>query len=166
MTLPLHLLTNRQTKLWVTLPGVRRVMAQELLRRYPNGCHVLAWRGLKHFCNVDPVGRVHELPPPFRQYDRSQIANKPHVPDCACADMHHEEYGSWRNHPDFQKGLHHPYCQFDATSEQVYREVFLLKTGGETHFPSVGKVRTIPTRPDEVDRARERAQGKRNEKST
>lgn len=164
--LPLYLLTNKQTKMWITMPGVRRVIASELVRRYPTGCGVLAWRGLKHIANIDPQGRVHELPPPFRQYQRSQIANKPRAVECACADLEHPEYGEWRNHPDYAKGIHHPFCEFDPTSPQVYREVFLKRTGGQTDFdPDVGKVRVIPIRPDEYDRTREKAQGKRGEKT-
>lgn len=164
--LPLHLLTKEQTKLWLKSRVLRRIIAQELLRRYPFGCHVLAWNGLRHFCNVDPQGNIHELLPPWRQYHRSQIANKPPVTECACADCHHPEYGQWRHHPDYARGRHHPFCEFDQTSSTVYREVFLLATGGQTEYdPQIGKVRHIELRPDEYDRARERAEGKRQEKT-
>lgn len=166
MTLHYYQLTKDQTKLWLRMPGVRRVMAAEYLRRYPAGCHILAWSwGLPcHIATIDPRGEVRKLPRPYRRVPYHEISNKPDTPACPCADLLHPEYGSWRNHPDFSKGLHHPYCQFDKTSGTVYREVLLKTTGGEPH-PELGKVRYIPQRPDEMDRARERALDTRRDKS-
>jgi len=166
MTLPLYLLTKSQSKMWVRMPGVRRVMAQELARRYPTGCGVLIWTWTlpRHIANVDPRGNVHELPLPHRQVPHHAIVNKPQGLECSCAELEHPEYGEWRNHPDYAKGMHHPFCQFDPHSSTVYREVTLKRTGVLSD-PEVGKVRIIPIRPDEYDRARERAADKRRDKT-
>ena len=131
-----HKLTERQARAWC-LPGkvgaeVRRKMASQLAQMYPqNGCGVCS--PLMHLvAYVSPRAELRMLMAPFRVIPISAIANKPAVKDCPCLEFFDPEVkGSWRERSEVERaryGGHHPMCQYQRTSAEVFAELYKAKT--------------------------------------
>lgn len=134
-----HKLTEKQGKAWC-LPepwggNVRRQMASQLAKLYPqNGCGVCS-PTMKLVAYVSPRAELRLLVAPFKVIPISQIANKPHIADCPCLQFYDPEMkGPWgvvRSESERRRyGGHHPMCQYQRTSQQVFEALFLAKQGG------------------------------------
>lgn len=122
-------------------------MASALVRRYAGGVGVLS-ATQRLFALVDPRGNVRELPPPHRRYEMWQIANRPEVPECPCANFFDPEVGGpWRERGG-QAG-HHPICQFDRSAARVWD--IAVKQGEERQ----ARGQNPQARPDEWLKIRE-----------
>jgi hypothetical protein len=151
MDLPLHRFNQIQSHVWITNPIARRVMASELVKRYPGGVGVLDWK-LRLICRVQPNGAVEILRPPYQRYEMWQVANAPKAEACPCGDFFDpESKGPWKDRA--RPGEHHPFCQFDRTAIRVFDAAMnQVKSGAKP-------------RPDEWQRLRERELGLRGEKT-
>ena len=115
---PLHRLNIPRTKMWLISESTKRRMAAAFARMYRGGVGICS-ATLRLMAVVNPNGTFRELAPPFKKYEMWQIANKPAVPVCPCADFFDPEVGG----PWSQRGPsagHHPHCQFDQTSMAVF----------------------------------------------
>jgi hypothetical protein len=151
--IPLHQLTNNQTKLWLLGGEVRRGIANKVVAEYPTGCGIVAWRG-QLIAYVSPRQDIRELAPPFRRVSRDEVANKPSPTVCACQNFWDPEVGGpWKLRGTDK---HHPFCQFDKHSQTVYRKMqqLICEAGGSERV-----------RPDEHLRLREQCEGHRGEKT-
>ena len=133
-----HKLTEKQDRAW-RLPGplgvdVRRKMAAQLARMYPqNGCAVCS-ATMKLIAHVTPRAELRLLTAPFKVIPISAIANKPTVNDCPCLEFWDPEVkGPWRKRSDGERsrhGGHHPMCQYKPSAALVHAELFRAKNGG------------------------------------
>lgn len=152
---PLHILTQEQTKAWFLFPAARPMIASHLGKKYRCGCGVLAftWTWLYLIAYVSPDGNLRELQRPFRSYSHSHpdITNKAPSPECECQNwIDPEVQGPWRERGT---GTHHPMCQFKPTAVRVYGHIIEARRRGEQ------------VRPDEMLREEQRAEGIRNTKT-
>lgn len=148
-SVPLHLLTANETKLWAAGGQLQRALAAKLANQYRSGAGVLAWTGYL-IAYVQPNGIARCLAPPFTHHERHEIANKPTPADCPCAEFYDPEHGGpWkhRNSAD-----HHPACQFDRDAIKTITE------NNRLHGQGMG-------RPDLLIRLREEARGERGAKT-
>lgn len=146
---PLHRLNRPQTKIWLISEHARRQIASNLARQYRGGVGVLSATQL-HFAFVDPRGAITELKLPLRRYEMWQIANRPQVLECPCANYFDPEVeGPWR-----ERGSegHHPLCQFDRTSQSVFS-----RAAKEAHA-RIARGGPAQERPDEWIKIREEEQ--------
>jgi hypothetical protein len=128
-------------------PTMKHQMASALIRRYPGGVGILS-ATQRLFALVDPRGNVRELPPPHKRYEMWQIANRPMVPECPCADYFDPEVeGCWRERGS--NAGHHPLCQFDRSSASVF-----VRAAREAH-QRIAQGSGPQERPDEWIRMRE-----------
>jgi hypothetical protein len=147
--IPLHQLTNSQTKVWLLGGDFRSHIAAHFLKEHPSGYGVVAWRG-QLIAYVNPRGAVRELAPPFQRIDRREVANQPKPVECACAGYYDPEVqGPWRER---NVEGHHPFCQFHKFSHEVFNKVLERSMHGQL-------------RPDEHMREVERIMGTRGEKT-
>jgi hypothetical protein len=133
-----HKLTVAQGKAWC-LPGklgedVRRKMAAQLARMYPqNGCGICS-AAMSLVAHVTPRGELRLLVAPFRTIPISAIANKPQTTECPCLEFWDPEVkGPWRFRSEEERrrhGGHHPMCQYQRTSSQVFATMFQAMNGG------------------------------------
>lgn len=133
-----HKLTERQGKAWCLPapfgPEVRRKMASQLAKMYPqNGCGVCS-PTMKLVAYVSPRAELRLLTAPFRVIPISAIANKPHIQNCPCLQYWDPEVkGAWglRSEGERMKhGGHHPMCQYKPSAARVHAELFQAKNGG------------------------------------
>jgi len=151
MNIPLHRLTSAQVKVWLMGGELQRQQAENLRRRYPGGVGVLSPTQCL-FAYVRPDGSVQSLTPPFRRYLISEIANRPTLEQCPCAEYFDPESGGpWKLRA--RDGEHHPICQYKPTSMTVFN--LLMRAHREENAK----------RPDDMRRAEERALGVRGEKT-
>ncbi len=159
-----HKLTERQDRAW-RLPGklgedVRRKMAAQLARMYPqNGCGICS-ATMKLIGHVTPRAELRLLTAPFKVIHISLIANKPAVNDCPCFRFFDPAVGgNWglRSEGERHKlGGHHPMCQYKPSAERVFAEMYQAKNGGvalETGKDGIvtarrDKARRVKVRPD------------------
>ena len=151
---PIHRMDGTQGKAWLMGGELRRVLGSWLLTQYPQGCgitedtyHLVGW--------CDDRGQVFDLMPPYRTIHYSRIANKPAVQACPCAEFYDpESNGPWRNRGDAKARDHHPLCQYDQHSTQIWGE--LQRRG---FLPPDGVIATHAerkvARPDEWNNIRE-----------
>lgn len=133
-----HKLTERQAKAWCLPapmgPEVRRKMASQLARMYPqNGCGVCS-PTMKLVAYVSPKGELRMLTAPFRVIPIARIANKPAVNDCPCFRFFDPEVkGPWGSRGEGERarlGGHHPMCQYKLSAQKVFDRMFEEKNGG------------------------------------
>lgn len=148
-SVPLHLLTRNETVVWLLKGEAQRGIASKLTKEYREGVGILSFTGYL-IAYVQPNGAIRELTPPFSRHDRHEVANKPSVGKCACADFFDPEIqGPWklRNSPD-----HHPLCQFDKYAQAVFSKLSTLPV-------------RVATREDTMKRVQEEVMGTRGEKT-
>lgn len=153
----LHRLNSPQTVLWLLGGETRRRMAANLVRRYPSGLGVLS-ATLHLIAYVNPRGGIRELPPPHRRYQMHEISNQPTLVECQCASFYDPESGGpWR---DRQSNEHHPMCQFEKFSIEIYDQASRLGTRTRVvgfdgkEQPIMKKITGPEVRPDEWMRLR------------
>jgi hypothetical protein len=133
---PLFRLNSLQILFWAAgnvLHGqnLRRELASMISKTYRSGCVVLS-PTLYAIAVVRPNGEAIDLPPPFKEFEMWQVANKPSVryDQCACRNYWDPEVqGPWRLR-DKERGLdiHHPFCQFDRTAAPVWTQSYVTGT--------------------------------------
>lgn len=149
---PLHRLNSPQTKMWLISLHAKRQMASELARKYRGGVGVLS-ATQRLIATVDPRGAVTELAPPHRRFEMWQLANRPQVPECPCANYFDPEVeGPWSERGE--GAGHHPLCQFDQMSQSVFS-----RAAKEAHS-RISRGGPAQERPDEWIRMRDEMQGK------
>lgn len=117
---PIHRLNTPQMKMWLASESWKREQAARLAERYRGGVGLLS-PTMFLFATVDPRGNIRAYVPPFRRYEMWQIANQPETERCPCGDFFDPEVqGPWRDRPDFERGVHHPLCQFDPHAQKVF----------------------------------------------
>lgn len=146
------------------IPRIRQQMLEVWLERYGRQGVGLCTHTLRLIAYIRPDGTLHELKPPFQQFQMWQMANAPKVHStagqtCACANYYDPEVqGPWK-----ERGLppnhHHPFCQFSKTAVAVYQDAWV----SAAH--RVANKLTPQERPDEWVRRQQMAEGKRGEKT-
>lgn len=117
---PLHRLNTPQIKSWLSIDSWKHEQAARLAERYRTGVGVLS-PTMYLFALVDPRGGIRELVAPFHRYEMWQIANQPETEECPCGQFFDPEaQGPWRTRPEFERGVHHPFCQFDPFAKNVF----------------------------------------------
>lgn len=139
---PYHKLTVAQGKAWCfprQLGGdeIRRRMSSQLAKMYPrHGCGLCSATMLL-VAYIKPDGKFRMLVAPFKRIPIDAIANKP-TTDCPCQSfLDPETKGPWKNRGT---GGHHPMCQFERGSSEVFARTFQALNGG-VDFEDSGKVR-------------------------
>lgn len=123
---PIHRLNTPQMKMWLISESWRREQAARLSEMYRGGVGVLS-PTMFLFATVDPRGVITERQPPYNRYQMWQIANQPETESCPCGDYFDLEVkGPWREHPKYERGLHHPLCQFDKHATKVFQRAASL----------------------------------------
>lgn len=153
MPYPLHRLNRPSTIAWLSSENTRRQMASALLNNRPEyrgGFGVISATQLL-FAVVDPRGGIRELQPPFKSFEMHQIANKPELDECPCANyVELESMGTWA---DSGKPGHHPLCQFDPHAVKTF--VTAAKVANERLSQGLSP----QARPDEWDKIRKHYKG-------
>jgi hypothetical protein len=91
------------------------------------------------------------MAPPFNWYSRHDIANKPELQACPCANFYDPEIqGPWKLRNSSE---HHPICQFDQTSMETFNRL------SRAHSEGTRK------RADDWTRTREEVRGERGAKT-
>jgi hypothetical protein len=117
---PLHRLNTPQVKMWLASESWRREHAARLAEKYRGGVGVLS-PTMYLFVVVDPRGVITERQPPYHRFEMHQIDNQPEPERCPCGDYFDPEArGPWRLRPEFERGEHHPLCQFDPFSKRTF----------------------------------------------
>lgn len=122
---PLHRLNTPQTILWHRGDVIRRPMAALLISKfYRGGCGILDARN-DLIAMIDPRGTIHHMKPPFRRFRMHEIANRPAVPVCQCAEFFDpESQGKWKQRNTTR---HHPMCQFVKYAEATFEAAMRVK---------------------------------------
>lgn len=146
---PIHRLNTPQMKMWLASESWKREQASRLSARYREGVGVLS-PTMYLFALVDPRGNIRELPPPLHRYQMWQIANQPTVELCPCGEFFYPEVqGPWKLNPEFERGVHHPLCQFDPHATRVFKRAATMA------FERLEQGAEDPqARPDEWDKIR------------
>lgn len=138
---PYHKLTVAQGKAWCFprhLGGdeIRRKMADQLAKMYPrHGCGLCS-ATMALVAYIMPDGRFRMLVAPFKRIPIDAIANKPQS-DCPCQNfLDPESGGPWKKNG---RGGHHPMCQFERGSSEVFAKTYQALHGG-VDFTDGGKV--------------------------
>lgn len=170
---PLHRLNQPRTKMWLISVTNKRRTAAALARIYRGGVGVCS-ATLYLIAVVNPDGTYRELTSPFKRYEMWQIANKPEAigVECPCADYYDPEVGG----PYRERGVngHHPMCQFDMTSQAVFKQAQGMAANrlgmafehgipivnAEAPKKSVIRPLTPQARPDEWEKLRKEYRGK------
>lgn len=147
---PIHRLNTPQMKMWLISTSWRREQAARFSERYRGGVGVLS-PTMFLFALVDPRGNIVERHPPYHRFEMWQIANRPQTEICPCANFFDPEVGgAWKLRPEWERGIHHPLCQFDQHAKTVFRKAATLANDrldrGE---------KTPQERPDEWNRLRD-----------
>lgn len=134
-----HKLTELQGRAWCFSEDVRRKMASQLAKLYPqNGCGVCSAE-MKLVAYVMPGGRFRMLVAPFKRIPIYAIANKPRETECPCANFFDPEVkGPWSERG---AGKHHPMCQFQRGAQQVFEEVAKAKGTAPVYIDGKGVAR-------------------------
>lgn len=160
MNVPLHLLTQNETRMWNTgVQGQRtgtraheqilRALCAKLCNQYPEGVGVLVWDG-SLVAYVQPGGKARLLSPPYQRFERYQISNKPEPSECACREFYDPEIqGPWKERG---KNEHHPICMFEQHAQAVF------EANSQAHKNGVA-------RPDLLIRVQEECRGVRGNKT-
>ncbi len=147
---PYHKMTVAQGKAWCFSDGIRRRMASQLAKLYPKGGCGLCSAEMKLVAYVAPGGTFRMLVAPFKRIAIWQIANKPLDSECPCAQFFDPEVkGPWVAR---DSGRHHPMCQFQRGSQQVFDTVAQAKGNVSVVLDSKGVARRqgkqLRVRPD------------------
>lgn len=121
------MLSGIHTRAWIVSEEVRRLMAQEISKRYRETIGIVSFY-CRFFATVDSKGIITHLKPPFKIVEHHEIVNIPALPECACFEAFDPEVrGPWRLRGTSE---HHPYCQFTRTAKAVYSEVAARQEAG------------------------------------
>lgn len=120
---PLVRLNSLQALFWLKGGDRQKQMANIYSKTWKGGLVILS-PTLYAIATVGPWGNINDLPPPHRQFEMWQVANKPSVKymECACRNYYDPEVqGPWHLR-DKQRGMdvHHPFCQFERTAMPVW----------------------------------------------
>lgn len=139
--LPLARLDVSQSKFWWLSPAARLLVARVFSKRYGE-CLILTF-DLLAVGKAHKNGQLEVLRPPYYRFEMWQIANKPEVTECKCAEFYDPEVqGPWRLR---QSERHHPFCIYDRPSTRVYAE-----------FVRPLPLYSLPERKEDLDRATEK----------
>lgn len=123
---PIHRLNTPQMKMWLISVSWRREQAARFSERYRGGVGILS-PTMFLFALVDPRGNIVERHPPYHRFEMWQIANRPKTEICPCADFFDPEVGgAWKLRPEWERGVHHPLCQFDRHAKTVFAKAATL----------------------------------------
>jgi hypothetical protein len=137
-------------KMWLASESWKREQAARFRDKYRGGVGLLS-PTMYLFATVDPRGNIRELAPPFHRYEMWQTANQPEIERCPCGDYYDPEVGGpWRDRPEYERGVHHPFCQFDPHAKKVFHKAAELAV---TRLEQ--GARDAQERPDEWNKIRE-----------
>ena len=114
---PLHKFTPNLTRAWLFGGQLQKALATKLAKDYPSGVGVVS-ATMYLIAYVQPNGAVRELLPPFRRYERWQMANAPEHQMCECQQWIDTETGEAWKVRNPQK--HHPVCTWRRMAARVF----------------------------------------------
>lgn len=136
---PLHRMNQLLTRVWVFGGEPRKQMVRSLCGRYKGGVGLCS-ASLHLVAFIAPDETYRELPPPHRQYEMWQMANKPQAPECPCMAFIDIENGGrpWR-----ERGTdrHHPLCQWERSAKDVFVRYGQLEAQGKARPDDLTRVR-------------------------
>ena len=148
---PLYRMNTPQTTVWHMSEYARNQFAKNLVKKYKGGIGILSFDQLL-IAKVDPRGNIQLLPAPHKRFEMWQIANRPELEECPCANfIDLEVEGPWRERGG--RYGHHPFCQFDKTAAPVFDRA------GKEARSRLSQGHGPQERPDEWLRMREEANG-------
>lgn len=111
------------------IPRLRAELAKNWLAKHGREGVGLCSNTLYLIAYLRPNGTIHELKPPFKQFEMWQMANAPPVHGegvklCACRNFFDPEVGGQWKDRGLPPDHHHPMCQFSRTAVVVFDESY------------------------------------------